>query len=429
MTQLVKPNSSRLRVSRTLFSLVLVLAIAFFNVLTTGCTPSEARTAEQRTFLDLSLKFLGEYQLPKITFKDTPVGGLSALTYDRQSSQFLALSDDRSNLAPARFYTIKLAIVPQDTGDTGIKTVEVEDVTFLKDENGETYAKGSIDPEGIALSPKGTVFISSEGVTNQGIPAFIRECDRQTGQPLQRLRIPDRFLPREGGVGSREWGVGEVENMTTGSESTEEEQAPRGIQDNLGFEALTLEPNSLAVASGDPFRLFTATESALFQDSLPPNSEDPNRVRLLHYLIGTIASPMLVAEHLYLLDTPPNGTIGYGLTELLALDTQGHFLTLERAYGLFGFSIKIYQIALGGATDTSNIVSLQGDISRIEPVKKKLVLDLKELGIDLDNLEGMTLGPRLPDGSQSLILVSDDNFSEAQVTQFLLFSLKSGDHA
>ncbi|HAG81791.1 MAG TPA: endonuclease/exonuclease/phosphatase [Cyanobacteria bacterium UBA12227] len=422
MTQLLKPNSSRLRISRTLFSLVLVLAIAFFNVLTTGCTPSEARTAEQRTFLDLSLKFLGEYQLPKITFKDTPVGGLSALTYDRQRGRFLALSDDRSNLAPARFYTIKLAIAPQDTGETGIKTVEVEDVTFLKDENGETYAKGSIDPEGIALSPKGTVFISSEGVTNQGIPAFIRECDRQTGQPLQRLRIPDRFLPREGEVG-------EIENTTTGSESTEEEQAPRGIQDNLGFEALTLEPNSLAVASGDPFRLFTATESALFQDSLPPNSEDPNRIRLLHYLIGNIASPMLVAEHLYLLDTPPNGTIGHGLTELLALDTQGHFLSLERAYGLFGFSIKVYQIALGGATDTSNIVSLNGDISRIDPVKKKLLLDLNELEIDLDNLEGMTLGPRLPDGSQSLILVSDDNFSEAQVTQFLLFSLKSGEHA
>jgi hypothetical protein len=35
----------------------------------------------------------------------------------------------------------------------------------------------------------------------------------------------------------------------------------------------------------------------------------------------------------------------------------------------------------------------------------------------------MTLGSRLPDGSQSLVLVSDDNFNEAQVTQFLLFRL------
>ncbi|NEO01152.1 MAG: esterase-like activity of phytase family protein, partial [Moorea sp. SIO3I7] len=58
------------------------------------------------------------------------------------------------------------------------------------------------------------------------------------------------------------------------------------------------------------------------------------------------------------------------------------------------------------------------------PLQKKLLLDLSELGIYLDNLEGMTLGPRLSDGTQSLILVSDNNFSEAQVTQFLLFGIK-----
>jgi len=60
----------------------------------------------------------------------------------------------------------------------------------------------------------------------------------------------------------------------------------------------------------------------------------------------------------------------------------------------------------------------------VEPVKKKLLLDLSELGIPLYNLEGMTLGPQLPDGSKSLVLVSDDNFDEAQKTQFILLSLK-----
>jgi len=55
-------------------------------------------------------------------------------------------------------------------------------------------------------------------------------------------------------------------------------------------------------------------------------------------------------------------------------------------------------------------------------VRKKLLLDLSELGIPLYNLEGMTLGPRLPDGSQSIVLVSDDSFDEAQKTQFILLS-------
>jgi hypothetical protein len=60
------------------------------------------------------------------------------------------------------------------------------------------------------------------------------------------------------------------------------------------------------------------------------------------------------------------------------------------------------------------------------PIQKRLLLDLNELGIPLDNFEGISFGPQLPDGSKSLILVSDDNFSELQVTEFLLFRLKAG---
>ena len=46
-------------------------------------------------------------------------------------------------------------------------------------------------------------------------------------------------------------------------------------------------------------------------------------------------------------------------------------------------------------------------------------------GIPLDNVEGMTLGPQLPDGRRSLVLVSDNNFAASQFTQFLLFALDS----
>ena len=57
-------------------------------------------------------------------------------------------------------------------------------------------------------------------------------------------------------------------------------------------------------------------------------------------------------------------------------------------------------------------------------MKKTLLLDLNTLGIPLDNVEGMTLGPRLPDGRRSLVLVSDNNFAASQFTQFLLFALE-----
>ena len=43
----------------------------------------------------------------------------------------------------------------------------------------------------------------------------------------------------------------------------------------------------------------------------------------------------------------------------------------------------------------------------------------------VDNLEGMTWGPKLPNGERSLILVSDNNFSATQVTQFVALAVPS----
>jgi len=111
------------------------------------------------------------------------------------------------------------------------------------------------------------------------------------------------------------------------------------------------------------------------------------------------------------------------LTEILTLDQAGHFLTLERSIGLDHYSARIFQIATGGATDTSVIRSLKGDITGIVPIQKQRLLDFATLNLPLDNLEGMTLGPQLPDGTQSLVLVSDNNFDAAHPTQFLLFRL------
>jgi hypothetical protein len=86
--------------------------------------------------------------------------------------------------------------------------------------------------------------------------------------------------------------------------------------------------------------------------------------------------------------------------------------------------VKLFQMATGGANDTSTFDGFQGNIGGATPIYKERLLDLAELGIPLDNLEGMTLGPQLPDGTRSLLLVSDDNFSDLQVTQFLLFRLR-----
>ena len=56
-------------------------------------------------------------------------------------------------------------------------------------------------------------------------------------------------------------------------------------------------------------------------------------------------------------------------------------------------------------------------------MSKTLLLNLDVLGIPLDNVEGMALGPKLRGGKRTLLLVSDNNFSAAAFTQFLLFAI------
>ncbi|GBF81983.1 endonuclease/exonuclease/phosphatase [Aphanothece sacrum FPU1] len=352
--------------------------------------------AEQRLFLNLSLEFLGEYQLPKQTFEGTTVGGLSAITYDRQRDRFYTLSDDHSEKAPARFYTFKLKLAKEN--NPKIEGITLEKVTFLKTETGETYSPQTIDPEGIALSPRGTVFISSEGVPKKDVDPFIGEFELTTGQLQQTLPLPQRYLLGKQPDGS-----------------------PRGVQDNLGFEALTLSATS--ILKDDPFRLFTATESSLIQDTAE-NLPDQIPVRLLHYVISNIGAPVVVSEHLYLLDPPVKGTVANGLSELIALPQEGYWLSLERTFGVFGYGAKLFQVVNSNASDTSSQVSLKGDLKGVSGLKKQLLLDLQSLNLELDNLEGMTLGPRLPDGQDTLILISDDNFSQTQVTQLLVFAIK-----
>lgn len=370
------------------------IAIIFCFLGLTGCSLPQVK-AEDRLFLPLKVELLGSYTLAQKQFQNTAVGGLSAITYDRKNNLYYAVSDDRSDRSPARFYTLKLDIDQTPS----LKSVEIQNVITLKDENGKPFEQGAIDAEGIALSPLKSVFISSEGSVNDGISPFIGEFDLQTGQLKRKLTLPETFLPDDRGV-----------------------KQTRGIQDNRGFEALTLNAGAATAPPAEPFRLFAAVESPLIQDlSLPIRSESPLN-RVLHYQLLEGRSA-LISEHAYPLDPKPASALDHGLTDILSIDQGGHFLSLERSFGLGGFQIKLFQVETGTASDTSTIKTLR-NAQGIQVARKELLLDLNQLKIRLDNLEGMTLGARLPDGSHSLILVSDDNFNGlAQITQFLLFRL------
>lgn len=337
------------------------------------------------------IDFIGQATLPNnLTFQKTLVGGLSGITYDAKKDLYYAISDDRGQKAPARFYTLKIDLSKGKLTNGGVVTVGV---TTLLNEKGQKFPPGQTDTEGIALSDKNTVFISSEGDVKQLVNPFVKEFSLSNGKEVTTLPIPQKFFP--------------------------EKNNQQGIRDNLAFESLTITPNQN--------KLFTATENALIQDGSEGKANTSTSCRILQYNLFT---KQLEKEYLYqteavtpLLDISKH--FASGLPDLLAIDNLGNFLSIERSFTGLGFYIALFQVSLEQASDIHNIDSLlQVDSKSIKPVEKKLLLDLRKLDVLLDNIEGLTLGSTLPDGQPSLILVSDNNFNSLQRTQILAFRLR-----
>lgn len=341
------------------------------------------------------LQFLGEVTFPTTyTFDGTTVGGLSGLSYDASTNSYVAISDDRSQINPARFYTLTIDIAD---GDLVAGDVVFTDVTTLTDADGVSFPALSLDPEGIVITDEGALFISSEGDATAGIAPFINAFSL-SGQQVGELPVDDKYLP----------------TLTS------------GIRNNLAFESLTITPNQRY--------LYTATENALLQDGTAATTDDGSLSRIIQYDLVTGEA---VAEFFYEVDEvadepiPAGQFSTNGLVELLALDNSGTLLALERSFSVgVGNSVKLYEIRTQGATNVIGIDALpfspEDPTERVDidaVVEKRLLLDLGDLGITLDNLEGMALGPTLADGRQSLVIVSDNNFSGTQFTQFLGFAL------
>ena len=360
---------------------------ATLAVLALLLTPAAATAAP-------TFQFLGEEILPTgLQFEGTEVGGLSSIAYDSARDRYYVISDDQSVIDPARYYTFDLDVADGtlDAGD-----VVVTDVTTLLDDAGLSFPAASFDPEGLALTSDDELVITSEGISSRLIPPWVRLFGLD-GRQLEDLSVPLAFLP------------------DTIPQS-------RGVRQNLGFES--------GATIGVHF--FTGSEGALVQDGPAAGVGVPSPARLLRY---NLRSGRPDQQFLYVTDpiaetpVPPTAFAVNGLVELLPLD-RNTFLAMERSFSVgvagTGNTIKVYVVELAGASNIHARESLAGQLGDIRPVTKTLLLDLDDLGIPLDNVEGMAFGPDLADGRRTLVLVSDNNFAPAQFTQFLLFAFSDG---
>jgi 3-phytase/alkaline phosphatase D len=357
----------------------LVLALVPFAV---AAATAGAAAGKQRL---PSLSFRGEATFPTgFQFAGTNVGGLSSITYDEARGAYHIISDDRSQLSPARFYTARIDLAD---GALGPGDVTFTGVTTLKQPDGSTFPIFSLDPEGMVLTDEGLA-VTSEGDTGRLIPAFVRTFGLD-GSSLRSFPVPSYFDP-----------------TTDGSS---------GIRGNLALEAAGVTPNGNF--------LYAGMEGALFQDGPAASLAGGSLARVLRY---NLRSHKADKQYVYPVGpivepSVPAGQFAVnGLVEVLPL-SQHSMLTMERSFSVgAGNTIRIYFADLRRASDVDRFASLAGQ--RYRPIEKTLLFDLDALGLTLDNVEGMTFGPTLPDGRRSLILVSDNNFDPLAFTQFLAFA-------
>ncbi len=363
---------------------------------------------------DWSLSYIGQQIVASgTTFQGTTVGGLSGIDYDAGTGSYYAISDDRSGVNAARFYNLGLNLNQFVRSATpGAAGVAFNSVTTLQTPAGTAFAPNTVDPESIRYNAASKTLVwSNEGQrTAAGLQnPTVREM-RLDGTHIRDFGVPTAYKP-----------VGSPAGTAAGD---------RGVNNNLAFESLTY--------STDGRTLYTATENALVQDGPTASVNNGSRSRILSF---DVATGQAGAEYAYdvspvaLAPNPAGAFATNGLTDLLAIGDR-QFIGIERSFAtgaqtpgtpVTGNTIRLFYIDARHATDISGRESIAGDGS-VVAASKELLLDLSDLRNDdgsalaLDNIEGLTLGP-VVNGKQTLVLVSDNNFSGTQFTQFVALQI------
>ncbi|WP_158290283.1 esterase-like activity of phytase family protein [Ramlibacter sp. WS9] len=358
-----------------------------------GCAHGPAQLASAPAAVK-SLGFLGSVVITRDASALTrDLGGISGADRDPATNTWYLLSDDRSDKAPARFYTAAI-----DVNERGFKSIHITSAVSLKRPDGSLYpapkAGGEVaDPEAIRFDPAtGTLFWSSEGDRRLGLSPFVRQSTRD-GAFAGEVALPA--------------------NLATHKDTE------RGARNNLAIEGMAFTPSG---------GLWVAMEAPLYEDG-PAASRMAGAVARFTRLD---ANRRVTGQYAYPADAIPRDATGgklrsdNGVSEILAVD-EDTLLVIERcgyevAELVFQFAIRIYEVKLGAATNIAGVDSLAG--ARYVPMSKRLVLDLNQAGIgSIDNIEAAAWGPRLANGNATLILISDDNFAPQQVNQFLAFEV------
>ncbi len=377
-----------------------ILFLLSFSLLISACSSLKKTPVKEASTTISSLKFLDEYDLPyNLQYKNTTVGGLSSIDYDAKNDLYYLISDDRSEINPSRFYTAKISLNLNE-----INSVKMINVATLLQQNGQPYpdlkkhTKPTIDPEAMRYNPITQQLIwSSEGerIVKIGDTILIDPAVNiisTSGKYSSTLPLPGNLQMHSFESGPRR----------------------NGVLEGLAF--------------ADNYKtLYISLEEPLYQDGPRADVTDVNPlVRIFKF---DWKNKQNTAQYAYKLEPiaypakPESGFKVNGIPDILSIN-KNQLLVTERSFseGHEGCVIRVF---LADLSEADNVIS-NSSLSKNPPqhlIGKKLILNMDDLKIYIDNVEGATFGPTLPNGHQSIIFVADNNFSKTEKTQFLLFEV------
>lgn len=345
------------------------------------------------------LELLDAYTVSNsMRYDGTQVGGLSGIDYDAASDSYFLISDDRSALQPARYYKARISI-----SKNTIDTIIFLEKTDLRTADGKPYPsikkdpKRTIDPEGIRFNPK-----------NQEL-VWLSEGERIVRSPDTLLVNPSIFITDKGKY-TGQYALDDGVRM---------QSIEAGPRQNGTFEGLTFSDNFTS--------LLASLEEPLYQDGPRADVEESkSMIRIYRYDVATRKNTGQYAYDLDPVAHAPILTTAFrvnGVTDILEAGNN-QLLVVERSFstGRLPCTVKVFLADLNSGTNVVSTPTLTGEVS-VKPVSKTLILNMDSLGIYIDNIEGVTWGPTLPNGHQTLLFISDNNFQSFQKTQFLLFEV------
>ena len=341
------------------------------------------------------------------------LGGWSAIASTDRADEFWLLPDrgpkDGAVSYPTRVQQIRLILDVEKQASIQFELVET---VLLRNATGQSLIGLSaafqgaeaannlrFDPEGIRVLPSGDLAISDE--YGPSLVIF----DAKSGRALKWFDVPQRFLPK----------------ILSGDPDKELAENQMGRQANGGFEGLALQPDSK--------KLLAFAQKPLLQDSetTAKGKKVGSHCRMVEFTTEGVAG----SEYLY-----PLTSSSTAVSEILGLgDSQALVLERDSESGRESKLKGVFWIDYSQASHSEKIVSVApGKIpADAKSVSKKLFIDFLDgkFGLYDDRFpakpEGLALGPKLPDGSRTLIVSVDNDFESASDSELWIFSFSDSD--